>query len=68
MKKRIYEKPFAEVYITEMESLLQNISGTGESGTIDWSAPKLHNRLIDDSNEDFEDITPINNVFSFNGI
>ena len=53
MKKKIYKKPSAIVIIAEVESLLQSsISGTGESGTIDWSAPKVHNRLIDDSNED----------------
>lgn len=54
MKKKIYEKPLAEVITTELQSLLQNISGTGESGVIDWSAPKLPDLLFDDDNEDLE--------------
>jgi len=49
--KRIYEKPSMEVIDTETESLLDNISGTGESGTIDWGAPK-NNLIIDNENED----------------
>lgn len=66
MKKRIYKKPFVKVIITETESLLQSISGTGESGTIDWSAPKVKNSLIDDAKEDIEEISQINSVYLLN--
>lgn len=54
MKKKIYVKPSAEVIVADVESLLQTISGKGESGTIDWGAPKVQDLLIDDNNEDLE--------------
>ncbi len=54
MKKKIYKKPSAKVIVADVESLLQTISGKGESGIIDWSAPKVGNLPIDDSNEDLE--------------
>lgn len=54
MKRRIYQTPFTEVITTEVGNVLQNISGTGESGKIEWTAPKLNDLLIDDINEDLE--------------
>lgn len=54
MKQKIYKKPSAKVIIADVESLLQTISGTGESGKIDWSAPKIKDLPIDDCNEDLE--------------
>ncbi|MCQ2254328.1 MAG: hypothetical protein MJZ29_02440 [Bacteroidaceae bacterium] len=66
MKKKNYKKPSAKVIIVEAESLLDTISGTGESGTIDWSAPKIKETLIDDSREDIEEISQINSVYILN--